>query len=65
MSASPSSPSPHPPRPLVAEVRYSLADLLEQIKVERTASSFAMERLDQHEIGKLFKAKPSRAKRKK
>lgn len=45
------------------EVRYSLRDLLEELKAERAASTFAMERLDQSEIGKLFKAKqPRRAK---
>lgn len=59
--------SPSPPPPALAshltEVKYSLPDLLEEIKAERTASSFAMEKLDQVEIGKLFKAKrPRRAK---
>lgn len=47
----------------LAEVRYSLPQLLEELKLERTASSFAMEKLDQAEIGKLFKSKgPRRAK---
>jgi hypothetical protein len=37
--------------------------LLEELKMERSASTFAMEKLDQSEIGKLFKAKsPRRAK---
>jgi hypothetical protein len=46
-----------------AEVRYSLPDLLRELKVERAAGTFAMEKLDQNEIGKLFKAKaPRRAK---
>lgn len=49
---------------VLAEVRYSLPDILEELKAERAAASFAMERLDQSEIGKLFKAKP-RAKSKK
>ena len=62
MSATPPRP---PPRPGVAEVRYSVVELLDEIKVERAASTFAMERLEQHEIGKLFKAKTARAKRKK
>ena len=44
----------------LAEVRYSLPDMLEELKAERAASTFAMERLDQHEIGKLFKAKTQR-----
>lgn len=49
----------------VTEVRYSLKRLLEEIAVDRTVSTFAMEKLDQQEIGKLFKTKPRRAKRKK
>ncbi len=56
------------PKPVgvVAEVRYSLPALLEELKAERNTGSFAMEKLDQHEIGKLFKAKvPRRAKPKK
>lgn len=44
-------------RPPLAEVRYSIVGLLEEIKLERAASAFAMERLDQHEIKKLFKTK--------
>lgn len=58
----------HPPSPRsagIAEVRYSILNLLEEIKADRNASSFAMERLDQNEIGKIFKAKNPRAKRKK
>lgn len=51
------------PKIAIAEVRYSLSDLLTELKAERAASTFAMERLDQSEIGKLFKAKqPRRAK---
>lgn len=49
----------------ITEVRYSILNLLEEIKADRNASSFAMERLDQNEIGKIFKAKSPRAKRKK
>lgn len=62
---------PTPPDPIaspapIAEVRYSLPQMLEELKAERAASSFAMERLDQHEIAKLFKARtPRRAKTKK
>jgi len=44
----------------ISEVRYSLPAMLEELKAERAASSFAMEILDQNEIGKLFKAKSSR-----
>ena len=45
---------------VLAEVRFSLPQMLEELKTERTASSFAMEKLDQSEIGKLFKAKSKR-----
>lgn len=47
-------------KPGLSEVKYSLPDLLEEIKLERTADSFAMEKLDHLEINKLFKAKPKR-----
>ena len=59
-------PTPPPPsgRLFATEVRYSLPELLEEIKAERATSTFAMEKLDQHEIGKLFKARGPRAKRK-
>lgn len=64
MNNAPSS-APLPPPVVVREVKYSLPQLLEELKVERAAASFAMEKLDQHEIGKLFKAKaPRRAKSK-
>ena len=46
--------------PALAEVRYSLPNMLQELKAERTTSSFAMEILDQNEIGKLFKAKSPR-----
>ena len=61
----PPAAAPTPPA-VIAEVRFSLPQLLEELKAERTASTFAMEKLDQTEIGKLFKAKaPRRAKSKK
>ncbi len=65
MSAAPESKSSVPARHQIAEVRYSLPEMLEELKTERTAAGFAMEKLDQHEIGKMFKAKSSRAKSKK
>jgi hypothetical protein len=37
-------------------VKYSLPALLQELKAERSAGSFGMEKLDQSEIGKLFKA---------
>jgi hypothetical protein len=58
-------PTPSSPNlPHLAEVRYSLPQLLEELKAERAASAFAMEKLDQTEIGKLFKTS-RRAKSKK
>jgi hypothetical protein len=49
--------------PAVSEVRYSLPELLTELKAERNTGSFSMEKLDQNEIGKLFKAKvPRRVK---
>lgn len=46
----------------LAEVRYSLPDLLREIQVERNAPAFANEKLDQLEISKLFqKKRPRRA----
>ena len=44
----------------IAEVRYSLPELLRELTVERATSTFAMEKLDQTEIGKLFKNKAQR-----
>lgn len=64
-----SAPTPPPPggeltgpaaKIQIAEVRYSLPQMLEELKAERAASTFAMEKLDQAEIGKLFKAKGTR-----
>jgi hypothetical protein len=54
-----------PARIKIAEVKYSLPDMLEELKAERAAASFAMEQLDQQEIKKLFKSKSPRAKSKK
>lgn len=59
MSSTP-QPESTPPSLRLAEVRYSLPQLLEELKAERAASTFAMEKLDQQEIGKLFKTKAVR-----
>jgi hypothetical protein len=56
----PPADSPLPPPVVIAEVKYSLPQILQELKAERSASTFAMEKLDQNEIGKLFKAKPIR-----
>ena len=48
-------PDPAPvQRPPIGEIRYSLAEMLQEIEVERRESSFAMETLDQLEIKKMF-----------
>jgi hypothetical protein len=64
MIAHPAQPPVPFPR-IATEVKYSLPELLEEIKAERATSGFAMEKLDQREIGKLFKARATRAKGKK
>jgi hypothetical protein len=51
--------------PQVSEVRYSLAELLREIEVERRESSFAMETLDQVEIQKMFANRRRHARDKK
>ncbi len=53
------NPAPKP-RAAIGEVRYSLPEMLEELKVERSSGSFSLEKLDQTEIGKMFKAKPTR-----
>jgi hypothetical protein len=53
-----------PVRIKISEVRYPMPEMLEELKAERAAATFAMEQLDQKEIGKIFKTK-SRAKSKK
>lgn len=60
MDSLPPNNQPAVPRNSIAEVRYSLPELLEELKAERASSSFAMEKLEQHEIAKIFKAKGSR-----
>jgi hypothetical protein len=46
------------PKGGLSEVKYSLPELLAEIEAEKGGSvSFAMEKLDQAEIGKLFKPK--------
>lgn len=53
--------------PAISEVRYSLPQLLKELEIERAAGTFAMAKLDQTEIGKLFKSRtpPRRVKSKK
>jgi hypothetical protein len=56
--------APAPPKKgVLSEVKYSLPEMLAEIDAEKGSTSFAMEKLDQNEIGKLFKAKkPARVK---
>jgi hypothetical protein len=58
----PPGPDDSPPPPL-AEVRFSLGELLREIKAERRAGSFAHEKLDRHEIRTIFKTRLRREKR--
>ena len=44
----------------MAEVRYSLPELLREVEAERNAPAFAMEKLDQVEISKLFSKEKKR-----
>jgi len=47
-----------PPTPdLVMGLRYSLPSMLAEIRLEKISGSYSMEKLDQKEIGKLFKPK--------
>ncbi len=58
----PSASTPPPAAPVLAEVRYSLPEMLREIALERSSQALAMEKLDQVEIAKLFsKPRPRRA----
>ncbi len=51
----PTAPAPAPAStPGLTEVRYSLPELLRELAQERSNQAFAMEKLGQAEIGKLF-----------
>jgi hypothetical protein len=55
---SPEDTAAQAPKPLVlTEVKYSLPEMLAELEAERGSAAFAMEKLDQSEIGKLFKTK--------
>lgn len=57
-----SSPLPNRIGSGINEVRYSLPDMMKEVQLERSASIFAMEKLDRSEISKLFpKTRPRRA----
>lgn len=58
MSASPAHPASVGAMP--AGVRYSLPELLRDVQLERHASAFAQEKLEQVEIAKLFQKNRTR-----
>jgi hypothetical protein len=49
-----------PSNKALATVRYSLPDLMAELRLEKATGGFAMEKLQQAEIGKLFQAQPKR-----
>jgi hypothetical protein len=57
-------PQPEPPEPpppdLVVGVRFSLPAMLAEVRTERISGAYAMERLDQQEIGRIFKPQKRR-----
>jgi hypothetical protein len=55
-----------PAKVMLTEVKYSLPEMLNELKAERVLGSFATEKIDQAEIGKFFKPKttPRRVKSK-
>lgn len=56
------TPPPTPPRDnrgfSIQEIRYRLADMLEEVAAERQTGAFGMERLRQSEIRKVIRNKP-------
>jgi len=56
----PTEPAPLPAPDFVVGVRYPLPAMLAEIKTERMVGAYAMEKLDQQEIGKLFKPQKRR-----
>jgi hypothetical protein len=62
-SSSPDKGAEAPKAVTLTEVKYSLPEMLAELEAEKGSAMFAMEKLDQAEIGKLFKAKkPARVK---
>ncbi len=49
-----------PAQDFVAGLRYSLPQMLAEIRTERVSGSYSMEKLDQKEIGKMFKPQKRR-----
>jgi hypothetical protein len=59
MSAPKNTPEPDSKSPF-DEVKYSLPELLRDVKLDRTSSLFSMEKLDQDTISRLFEQRRSR-----
>jgi hypothetical protein len=59
-------PDPAPATPVVTEtiktVKYSLPELLAELKLERASGVMAMEKLQQADIGNLFQSKQRRTR---
>lgn len=64
MQQEPTPPAPQPPVARIQETRYSLPELLAEIELERHTGSFAMEKLNQAEIAKLFQNRGKRRAKK-
>ena len=64
MSAKPEDTAPNPVPPSFTDqiktVKYSLPELLAELKYERATSILAMEKLHQADIGNLFQSKQRR-----
>ncbi|HEX2099344.1 MAG TPA: hypothetical protein VHF69_01705 [Candidatus Synoicihabitans sp.] len=64
-SPDPADPSLSVPILRLAEVRYSLPALLNELKLERSTGGFAMEKLNQSDVKKLFRTKTAHSRAKK
>jgi len=53
-------PGASPPTEQIKTVKYSLPELLAELKLERASGMMAMEKLQQADIGNLFQNKPRR-----
>jgi hypothetical protein len=56
----PTPPAASVPSPQISEVRYPLSEMLREIQLERSESSFGMETIDQVEIQKMFASRRRR-----
>jgi hypothetical protein len=56
----PTEPVPLPSPDFVVGVRYSLPAMLAESRTERQVGAYAMEKLDQQEIGRIFKPQKRR-----